>query len=246
MLKGADWLSVRSKTTHSWLMSADVKCEMHPDLAHFTSEMQGLGAGTDIKYLTRERFLHKQPANKLWKDKTTSLGRWVFHSNSKFWQDSSVQLHQFLHRNPDLVPQRLVIVVASPANHHDNVVLMKKFSEDLSYKMGSQVIFHMSQDYRETVSILRASDLFLSTSLHFNIVASSYSIPTVALMVPKTIEYVRTWMPNGSVPIEDLTLLSNAINIALRVDNRLLIDESRNLRQLVRNSLNNMKKILNS
>jgi len=177
ILEKTSYLSVRDNSSFEYLTSLNIPNLLSPDIVH-----------------TIKKLLDNQVENQLL-EQNISDNYILLHCNQYFILENSVD--STIASIKELIKKynkKIYLFPAGIARHHDSIELYEQIASRVNQELDTTLISVIYE--RNPFSLakyIKHSCMWIGTSLHGRIIATSYSIPRVSLSNSKVAEYSMQW-----------------------------------------------------
>lgn len=229
ILEQADYISVRDQKTLYNLNNqiTKTKAQLVPDSAFLMSDLFPVDE--------LENLINDKPES-VQKTVVFQIGKSFAKSNE---QEIVKQLKLISNEG-----WHIVLLPIGYATLHEDSIPLKKI-----YSLLSPTVKNVDIKYGTIFDIMytiATSDMFIGTSLHGNITALSYGIPSIALdkRVEKLSEFLKSFGIRGQKFGVDYSDIFQAFKETEQIDKRKLIQNSNNLKMTIRENFDVMAKVI--
>ena len=143
----------------------------------------------------------------------------VFQVGKDFARGNNKNIIKELEKVIDITDKKIVLLPIGMAAMHEDYIPLKKILKGLQKNYSNKVLYITGNIFDIMYTISKA-DLFIGTSLHGNITALSYGVPSIGLdaRIPKLREFLKYFSIDGQQYDVNYDEISSAALIALEID----------------------------
>jgi hypothetical protein len=174
-LKGAAFISVRSRRSHDFLNSYRIQNVLAPDIVHIIPL-----CFNDKDYV----FFQRQEKNYV-----------LFQINSSYFNEYPIEyISKKIYDIIIKYDYKIYLFAAGIANYHDDIEQYKNLKKYIQCNFHEDRIDIINE--RNPIALvnwIKNSQLWIGSSLHGRVISSAYSIPRVSLKMGKVSNYCDLW-----------------------------------------------------
>lgn len=226
IMKSADYVSVRDKTTYSGMNRLKVKNYCYPDSAILLSRLY------DIAYL------QKYTTNIV---KEVQKKRYLFFQiglvHLKLWAKNFAEILSHVAEEKNI---HLCFCPIGTALGHDDPIALNKVAEFLPANIYTIID---NPSIWDIMSLISQAEIYVGSSLHGAITAMSYNRPLVGFGPRKLQTYLETWYEAAGNEYSFVSIDHLERKILRRLDNKFIIPSAQQM-SLVEESFGRMRKLI--
>lgn len=230
-IKKADYMAIRNKNDYDEILNYKSDIKLYPDSVVVLSKV------------IRDDEINKNVRENI--KKMTSKKYFIIQIDKRDGKKLVEDLAKQINKICDELDMNCILLPIGYAQGHEDQIILKKIKNKCNNK---RVLMPDFTNIFETIYIIKNTEIFIGTSLHGIITATSYYIPHMVLTskLPKLLNYVNTW---DSTPIKytEVNKLYANINTLLNTPNlkENLIDKANKIIEKAEENFYNINNIIN-